>query len=38
MAQVYVSLIRKELWRFEQVPERWKAEVQTMLNGGETNG
>lgn len=33
MAQVYVSLIRKELWRFEQVPQRWRVEVEAILWG-----
>jgi hypothetical protein len=33
MAQVYASLIRKGLWTIGQVPERWRDEVETILQG-----
>lgn len=32
MAKIYVNLIKQGLWKIEQVPERWKAEVQEILN------
>lgn len=31
MAQVYANLIRKGLWSLNQVPERWREEVETLL-------
>jgi len=32
MAKIYVNLIKQGLWTIEQVPERWKAEVEDILN------
>ncbi len=32
MAKIYANLIKQELWKIEQVPERWKDEVQDILN------
>ncbi len=32
MVKIYVNLIKQGLWNIEQVPERWKAEVQEILN------
>lgn len=32
MVKIYVNLIKQGLWIVEQVPERWKAEVQEILN------
>jgi hypothetical protein len=31
MAQVYANLIRRGLWTLEQVPERWRTEVEALL-------
>jgi hypothetical protein len=31
MVQIYASLIHKGLWTLEQVPERWRAEVEALL-------
>lgn len=31
MAQIYVGLIEKGLWTIEQVPERWREEVQSQM-------
>ena len=33
MAQVYTYLIHKGLWTLEQVPERWRGEVEGLLDG-----
>lgn len=35
MAQIYANLIRKGLKTIEDVPEKLKAEVQEILEGGE---
>ncbi len=32
MAKIYANLIKQGLWKIEQVPERWKDEVQDILN------
>lgn len=31
MAQVYANLIHKGLWTLEQVPDRWREEVERMV-------
>jgi hypothetical protein len=35
MAQVYYNLIKKGLRTIEQVPIRWRAEVQALLDAEE---
>lgn len=32
MARLYTDLIKQGLWTIEQIPERWKVEVQEILN------
>ncbi len=32
MAKIYADLVKKGLWTLEQVPERWRAEVEILLN------
>ena len=32
MAKIYANLVKQGLWTIEQVPERWKVEVQELLN------
>lgn len=32
MVKIYVNLIKQGLWSIDQVPERWKVEVQEILN------
>lgn len=32
MAKVYAYLVKQKLWAIEQVPTKWRAEVQTILN------
>lgn len=34
MAQIYYNLIKKGLRTIEEVPLRWRAEVQAMLDAG----
>lgn len=31
MAQIYYDLIKKGLYKIENVPERWKEEVENLL-------
>lgn len=35
MAKIYYDLIKKNLRTLEDVPLRWKNEVQTLLNNAE---
>lgn len=35
MAQIYYNLIRKGLKTIDDVPDKWKAQVQELLNKGE---
>ncbi len=32
MAKIYAALIKEEKWTIEQVPEKWRQEVQKILN------
>lgn len=32
MAEIYFDLIKKNLYTIDQVPERWRKEVQSMLD------
>ncbi len=32
MVKIYANLIKQGLWSIDQVPERWKVEVQEILN------
>lgn len=32
MAKIYYDLIKKDLRTIEQVPDRWRADVQSMLD------
>ncbi len=32
MAKIYASLVKQGLWMIEQIPERWRSEVQEILN------
>lgn len=32
MAKIYYDLIKKGLWEIENVPTRWRDEVQSMLD------
>ncbi len=32
MIKIYANLIKQGLWSIDQVPERWKVEVQEILN------
>lgn len=32
MAEIYFDLIKKNLYTIEQVPERWRQEVQNMFD------
>lgn len=32
MAKIYVTLIKEGKWTIEQVPEKWRQEVQKILN------
>lgn len=36
MAKIYYDLIRKGLRKLEDVPLRWRDEVQALLDGDET--
>ncbi len=36
MAKIYANLIKQGFWAIEQVPERWKAEVEEILNSCST--
>lgn len=38
MVEVYVVLVREGKRTLEQVPERYRAEVQSILEGGKANG
>lgn len=33
MAKVYANLIKQRLWTIDRVPEKWRAEVEALLNG-----
>lgn len=35
MAKVYANLIRQGLWTIDRVPEKWRAEVEALLNEAE---
>lgn len=35
MAKVYFSLVKAGSWKLEDVPERWRPEVEKMLEGSE---
>ncbi|MGI6168816.1 MAG: CD1375 family protein [Christensenellales bacterium] len=35
MAAIYYSLIKKGLWTIEQVPERWREEVQALIDADQ---
>lgn len=35
MAKIYANRIKAGKWRIEDVPERWRAEVEKLLEGGE---
>jgi len=32
MAKIYAALIKEEKWTIKQVPEKWRQEVQKILN------
>ena len=32
MAKIYVDLIKKGLWEIERVPNKWREEVEAMLD------
>lgn len=32
MAKIYANLIKQGLYTIEQVPERWRTEVEALLN------
>lgn len=36
--EIYVALVREGKRTLDQVPERYRAEVQSILEGEETNG
>lgn len=33
MAKLYANLVRNNLWAVEDVPTKWRAEVERILNG-----
>lgn len=33
MAKVYANLIRQGLWTLDQVPKKWRDEVEAILEG-----
>lgn len=35
MAKIYYNRIKAGKWTIEEVPERWRAEVQAMLDADE---
>lgn len=32
MVKIYANLVKQGLWTIEQIPEKWKLEVQEILN------
>ena len=32
MAKIYANLVKQGVWIIEQIPEKWKPEVQEILN------
>ncbi len=32
MAKIYANLVKQGIWTIEQIPERWKSEVQEILS------
>ena len=38
MVDMYVRLVQEDLRTIEQVPEKYRAEVQAIVEGGTTNG
>lgn len=32
MAKIYANLVKQGAWTLEQVPEKWKTEVEALLN------
>lgn len=33
MAKIYAKLVKAGTWTIEQVPERWRAQVEALLGG-----
>lgn len=33
MAKIYAKLVKAGTWTLEQVPERWRSEVEALLGG-----
>ena len=33
MAKVYYNLIKQGKWTLDRVPQKWRAEVEALLNG-----